>query len=91
MQREEALLNWLQMKIVCEARPHDRAARDTEQFFATMLREDHGIDILHVSLEDSFFRVRYTCEDKQEEKEYPQPVARQLLDMIQAEPKYNEQ
>ncbi|WP_211246690.1 hypothetical protein [Cohnella pontilimi] len=39
----DALFYWLQMKLVCEARPDDEAARATVDFFAQILSEDHDL------------------------------------------------
>lgn len=39
----DALFYWLQMKLVCDSRPDDAAARETADFFAQILSEDHGL------------------------------------------------
>ena len=37
MKLTDALFNWLQIRIVGDARPRDRSARDTVQFFEQIL------------------------------------------------------
>jgi len=48
----DSLFYWLQMKLVCEARPSDDAARETALFFAQILSEDHGLTEFGISSED---------------------------------------
>lgn len=48
----DSLFYWLQMKLVCEARPADDAARETALFFAQILSEDHGLTAFDVASTD---------------------------------------
>ena len=48
----DSLFYWLQMKLVCEARPADGAARETVLFFAQILSEDHGLTAFDVTAAD---------------------------------------
>ena len=45
----DSLFYWLQMKLVCEVRPADEAARETAAFFAQILSEDHGLTAFDVA------------------------------------------
>lgn len=40
---QDALYNWLTIKTVAEARPHDAAAQETYLLFHNMLHEDHQL------------------------------------------------
>ncbi len=92
MQLNDAIFNWLQMKIVYEARLQDQAAKDTLDFFAEILHDDHHIDQIEVHLEnESHYVVTYL------QKEQTKPVKHQidreavekLLEDINSNPKYN--
>ena len=48
----DSLFYWLQMKLVCDARPTDEAARETAMFFAQILSEDHGLTAFDVASVD---------------------------------------
>lgn len=48
----DSLFYWLQMKLVCDERPDDGAARETVDFFARILSEDHGLASFHVERAD---------------------------------------
>ena len=48
----DSLFYWLQMKLVCDQRPDDEAARDTALFFAEILSEDHGLVSFEISSKD---------------------------------------
>lgn len=92
MRFDDALFNWLQMEIVAEARPDDRAAADTRDFFLQILTEDHGVTAVAIaSRDDSFLHVAYEREGRQETQDIRRELAEQLLADIQANPKYNEQ
>ncbi len=56
----DSLFYWLQMKLVCDARPFDEAARETALFFAQILSEDHGVTAFEVaSVDDAKIYVTY--------------------------------
>lgn len=56
----DALFYWLQMKLVCDSRPGDTAARETAAFFAQILSEDHGLVSFDVtSADDAKIYVTY--------------------------------
>ena len=40
---QDALYNWLTIKVVCEERPEDKAARETEIMFLAILKEDFNV------------------------------------------------
>ena len=92
MRFEDALFNWLQMEIVAEARPDDRAAADTRDFFLQILSEDHGAASVRIaSRDETFLHVAYDRGDGERTESFRREVAEQLLADIRANPKYNEQ
>ncbi|MFD0616345.1 hypothetical protein ACFQZR_02645 [Paenibacillus sp. GCM10027629] len=91
MKLQDALFNWLQIRMVADARPDDRAAVDTVQFFATILQEDHGMtefDI--VTVDDTMVHIKYVIDGKAKKQMVPRENAEQLLHDINSNPKYNE-
>lgn len=91
MTLEDALFNWLQIRLVADARQEDKAARDTLAFFEEILRDDHGLKSFKIEKSDeTMLHVRYVKEGRSLLKLYPREAGEQLLHDINATPKYNE-
>lgn len=87
---DDALFNWLQIHIVAEDRPDDRAALDTCEFFAQILSEDHGVSGQHIAATDAtMVHVKYERNGSTKLQLYPREAAEQLLVDIRSNPKYN--
>ncbi|ACT02546.1 hypothetical protein [Paenibacillus sp. JDR-2] len=87
---DDALFNWLQIHIVAEDRPDDRAALDTRDFFAQILSEDHEVANPHISATDAtMVHVKYERNGRTKLQMYPREAAEQLLVDIRSNPKYN--
>lgn len=90
MRLEDALFNWLQIQIVAEARPDDRAAIDTRDFFMQILTEDHGLTNVSIDrIDDTMIHIRYEREGRSKVQMIPREAGEQLLNDIEANPKYN--
>ncbi|MEK3882532.1 hypothetical protein [Paenibacillus sp. PL2-23] len=90
MRLEDALFNWLQIRIVADARPDDGAARDTLAFFEQILREDHGLVSFDIArTDDTMIHVRYDKDSRTKLQLFPRESGEQLLQDIIANPKYN--
>ncbi len=90
MRMENALFNWLQIHVASKARPDDRAAKKTADFFYEMLVEDHHLQDVEAEADDTTYTVRYTLNGETETKRYPREVVEQLLQDIESEPRYNQ-
>ena len=91
MKLQDALFNWLQMHIVTEARPDDRAARETMDFFAVILREDHAVTSFDVfEKNDTSIQIAYEQEGISKKQVFDREAAEKLLEEINANPKYNQ-
>ena len=89
MKWEDALFNWLQIKLVSEARPFDDAAKKTVEFFEQILREDHGItDFAIDHKDDTMIHVRYVKEGKVKKQFFDRTAAEKLLSDIESDWKY---
>lgn len=90
MRLEDALFNWLQIQLVAEDRPDDRAAADTRDFFLQILTEDHGVSNLRVhTTDDTMVHVKYDKDGSSKLRMIPREAAEQLLADINDNPKYN--
>jgi hypothetical protein len=87
---QDALFNWLQIKIVAEARPEDNAAKETRDFFEVILKEDHHISSFTVEQDETMYHIRYVVGDVTKRVMYDRESAEQLLTDINSNPKYNE-
>ncbi|MBD0379150.1 hypothetical protein [Paenibacillus sedimenti] len=92
MKLQDALFNWLQMEIVTEARPDDEAARETRDFFALILEEDHSVSNFYIIQEDSpAIFIAYEQEGIGKKQQFDRESAEKLLEDINSNPKYNNQ
>ncbi|WP_139489999.1 hypothetical protein [Brevibacillus dissolubilis] len=88
MKLQDVIYNWLQIRVVAEARPDDRSAQETEQFFHSILKEDHQVnEVAHAKVED-VYAVHYTIGEEEHTVTFDAEVIDSLLDAIQDEPKY---
>lgn len=78
MTLDQALFNWLQIYYVLEQRPHDEAAKETSQFFWTILTEDHGVQTVKVDRLDDMYIVRLKQKGIELEKKFPVQAVQQL-------------
>ncbi|MFE4349509.1 hypothetical protein [Peribacillus butanolivorans] len=83
---QDALYNWLTIRVVCDARPDDSAARDTEMFFMQMLKNDHHVIIDSVSKIEPFYFVEFLIGDEMKKQRFPIELIDIMLDQIQLEP-----
>ncbi|MFE5319899.1 hypothetical protein ACFQ88_14430 [Paenibacillus sp. NPDC056579] len=90
MKLEDAFFNWLQMKIVSEARPDDRAAEDTRLFFEEILREDHSVTSYQITDDDSKIVITYQIGEEVKKLQFEKEYAEQLLTDINSNPIYNQ-
>ena len=90
MQMRDALFYWLQMKVIWEARPTDHSAKETAQFFAEILREDHHITEKEVKLEEDAYKVRFFVKGEPDELRFDRQQVEQLLQAIESDPRYGQ-
>ena len=86
MKLQDALYNWLSIKVVCDERPDDTAARDTEMFFMQILQDDHQVNINAVTKMEPFYFVEYKVGDEMKKQRFPIELIDIMVDQIQLEP-----
>ncbi|MCR8641948.1 hypothetical protein NV379_04690 [Paenibacillus sp. N1-5-1-14] len=90
MKLQDALFNWLQIRVVSEAREDDNAARETMDFFETILREDHNLShFAIVQTDDSMYVLDYVHEGVSKKQMFDRISVEALLHDINSNPKYN--
>jgi len=88
---DDALFNWLQIKTVADARPDDNAAKETADFFYTILTEDHQVSQLRVdTIGADMLQIVYEVSGETRKKSFDRQMTEQLLHDINENPKYNE-
>lgn len=92
MKLQVALFNWLQIYLVSERRPNDEAAKETVQFFDTILQETYQLSAFKVCLdrEDDQYVVTYWHDEAQHTAVFHREDADRLWQDIEASPKYND-
>lgn len=90
MRLEDAIFNWLQMKVVVDARQDDGAASETLAFFDTILQEDHKLESYTITEPDEFtYVVNYVQDGQNFTLKFDREAACKLLEDINSNPKYN--
>ena len=91
MKLDDALFNWLQIKLVADDRPEDRAALETLRFFEQILLEDHGLQSFAIGKrDDTMYHITYVIDNRTKTSMFDREAAERLLADIRANPKYNE-
>jgi hypothetical protein len=83
---QDALYNWLTIKVVAEARPDDEAAQETYELFDSMLREDHGITSVTIEKLDEMYLVTYEKQGETKSTRFPAELIDCYLDHMKREP-----
>ena len=86
MKLQDAVYNWLTIKVVAHARPDDTAAQETEQFFADLLREDHAVEQIAYTKEDDVYTVTFAVNNEARTLRFPAELVETMLDQINREP-----
>lgn len=83
---QDALYNWLSIKIVIDDRPDDTAAVETEQMFMDILIGDHQISNIEVDKDEIMYYVYYDQNGERKKSRFPRELIEVMLDQIKAEP-----
>lgn len=83
---QDALYNWLTIKIVSNARPDDSAAKETTELFEEILLTKFGATDLEISKDKTLYHISYTHEGEKKENRFPIILADFTLDQINENP-----
>ncbi|MDF0725335.1 hypothetical protein PY093_01260 [Cytobacillus sp. S13-E01] len=87
---QDAIYNWLTIKVVVDARPDDTAAQETYELFNNMLLNDHKLSNIIVKKDDVMYEVFYEKDGESKKARFPIELIDIMHDQIEKEPeKYN--
>lgn len=82
---QDTLYNWLTIKVVCDARSDDTAARDTLNLFEEMLVDLH-LSNIEVTKDDVMYYVSYQQGGETKKARFPQELIEVMLKQINQDP-----
>ena len=83
---QDAIYNWLTIKIVSDARPDDTAAVETTQLFENILAEEHKVESHEMKRDALMYYVTIVQEGQSKEYRFPRDLIEVMLDQIRQEP-----
>jgi hypothetical protein len=83
---QDALYNWLTIKIVSDERPDDKAAIETTQLFDDILKKDHAVSDIIVTTDAVMYYVEYKHQGEIKKAKYPRELIEIMLNQINQEP-----
>ncbi|KIY21227.1 MULTISPECIES: hypothetical protein [Mesobacillus] len=83
---QDAIYNWLTIKIVSDARPDDTAAADTTQLFEQILADEHHVDSKELKRDALMYYVTVVQDGNTKEYRFPRDLIEVMLDQISQEP-----
>jgi hypothetical protein len=83
---QDAIYNWLTIKIVSDARPDDTAAVETTQLFEQILAEEHNVESHEMKRDAIMYYVTVVQEGQSKEYRFPRDLIEVMLDQIRQEP-----
>lgn len=83
---QDALYNWLTIKVVKDSRPDDTAARDTTDLFEEILSEEHGVSDIEVKTDLLMYYLTYQHAGETKTAKYPRELIEIMLDQINESP-----
>ncbi|WP_066252492.1 hypothetical protein [Neobacillus drentensis] len=82
---QDTLYNWLTIKVVCDERPDDTAAKDTLNLFEEMITDLH-LSNLVVTKDDLMYYVSYQQGEETKKARFPQELIEVMLKQINQDP-----
>jgi hypothetical protein len=83
---QDALYNWLTIKVVSDERPDDKAAIETKELFDDILQKDHGVSDIKVTTDTVMYYVEYYHQNEIKKARYPRELIEIMLNQINLEP-----
>lgn len=83
---QDALYNWLTIKVVSDARPDDTAAKETVDLFEEILISDYHLANIEITTDDVMYYVTFLQEGESKKQRFPREVIEVILNQINDEP-----
>jgi hypothetical protein len=83
---QDALYNWLTIKVVSDERPEDTPAKDTMELFEEILKEEHGLQKIQVEKESDMYIIHFVKNEEEKVSRFPVDLIEVMLNQIKSEP-----
>jgi len=83
---QDALYNWLTIKVVVDARPDDTAALDTYKLFDEILVEEHKVQDIIIEKDELMYHLTYTVHGEQKKARFPIELIDIMYQQIEMDP-----
>lgn len=83
---QDALYNWLSIKVVADARLDDTAAQDTAEIFQQILRNEHQIHKINVERHELMYVLTYQVDGNEKTMKFPTELIDVMLNQMIDEP-----
>lgn len=83
---QDAIYNWLTIKVVLDFRPDDLAAAETEKMFLDILKNEHLLTDITVTKDLMMYYVNYEQSGEQKMHRFPRELVEVMLRQINREP-----
>lgn len=83
---QDALYNWLTIKVVINERPDDTAAAETEKMFYDILLEKHSLSDIEVTTDEDMYYVSFEQQGERKKQRFPRELIEVMLNQIMASP-----
>ncbi|WP_453997214.1 hypothetical protein [Bacillus nitroreducens] len=83
---QDAIYNWLTIKIVAEARPDDKAAKETFDLFEDILVNEFKLEDIEIQKNDVMYLVKYKIDGEAKSARFPTELIEVMHDQISQNP-----
>lgn len=83
---QDALYNWLTIKVVCDARPEDTAAQETLELFDDIITNEHKLSNIEITTDEMMYYVSYVHDGEMKKTRFPRDLIEVMLNQINEEP-----
>jgi hypothetical protein len=83
---QDALYNWLSIKVVCDARPEDSAAKETLDLFDDIITNEHKLTNVEITTDELMYYVSYDQGEETKKTRFPRELIEVMLDQINEQP-----
>ena len=83
---QDALYNWLTIKVVSDARPDDGPAKETTTLFEEILTDEYGVKNIQVSKDERMYSLQFEKDGEERSSKFPIELIEVMLNQIQSEP-----
>lgn len=83
---QDAVYNWLSIKIVSDARPADLAAVETEKMFFSILETEYALSNIEIHKDEQMYYVSFLKAGQEEKLRFPRDFVEVMLNQINEAP-----